>query len=301
MMNFSWVSEYVACQPGDIKYDVAFIGKVVDERGQHCKDIASGCSKSLYYVEYDPENFTISIGDIQWKAHQVDCISSKIVAKNILFDATTLDFPDILLILRGYLSSHEPVTFNFLYAEPGSYNSVSNAASRHEFALADGYATDHYPIPGFVALQKKANDVANVTVFVGFESNRLRNLIADTEGENRKRFNVIVGIPPFKTDWETHSLMQNATVFVNEQVDEILYAGANNPYSCYEALEMLYNSRATDSPFEVAPLGTKPATIAAALFAAGTRGVSVRYDYPTRSKGRSQGVGKLHLFTVWRD
>ncbi|MNP82280.1 hypothetical protein D3C76_1808700 [compost metagenome] len=64
---------------------------------------------------------------------------------------------------------------------------------------------------------------------------------------------------------------------------------------------MLYKTRDYSSSFEVAPLGTKPAAIASALFAAEHRGVSVRYDYPRRSQGRSSGVGKVHLFTAWCD
>ncbi|MEW4951539.1 hypothetical protein [Pseudomonas asiatica] len=299
-MNFSWTSIPIGGDVDSQVFDIAFVGEVVDDRGEYCKKIALECSRLVYEVKYDAKSFTLSVGAVSWLAHQVDKIPGVILGANILFDATTLDFPDMLLILRGYLSSSQETRFSFLYAEPASYSSRLNSENNHDFNLADGYANDHYPIPGFINLQRSPDEVANVIAFVGFESHRLRSLIADAEGENPKRYNIVIGIPPFKTAWETHALMQNASVLLNAQIDEILYAGANNPYSCYAVLEMLYNSRALNSSFEIAPLGTKPAGIAAALFAADKRGVSVRYDYPRRSKGRSEGIGKVHVFTAWK-
>ncbi|KOY01761.1 hypothetical protein [Pseudomonas nunensis] len=302
MMNFSWVSAgvYSACsQP---IYDVAFVGDVVDERGEHCLSVANITSSLVLDVKYVPAEYKICIAGTEWRANEVERIAQTFPAKNILFDATTLDFPDLLLIIKGYLKGGEKdVKFHFLYAEPLTYNSAAKMEGRHEFKLSDSYAVDYFPIPGFIHLQTNPNNVGSVTVFVGFEGARLQNLIADSEPEISKRINVVFGIPPFNTEWETHSLMQNATVLQNEQIDEVLYAGANNPYSCYEIISMLYQARAGNTSFEIAPLGTKPAAIAAALFAAETSGVSVRYDYPKRSKGRSSGVGKVHVFTAWRE
>ncbi|WP_330212082.1 hypothetical protein [Pseudomonas sp. Z18(2022)] len=301
MMNFSWVS---VCGDDAFKsasYDVAFVGTVVDDRGAHCLSIATRAATKTLSVSYVPSEYKIHIDGRSWRANEVENIALEFPAKNILFDATTLDFPDLLLIIRGYLLRGEAVRFYFLYAEPHSYNSATGSKTRHEFQLSDSYASDYYPIPGFISLQTNPNSVGSVTVFVGFEGARLRNLIADSEPEVLKRFNIVFGIPPFKTEWETHSLMENASILLDQQVEEILYAGANNPYSCYEVLLMLYKTRDYNSSFEVAPLGTKPAAIASALFAAEHRGVSVRYDYPRRSQGRSSGVGKVHLFTAWCD
>lgn len=300
MMSFSWVSTNKGIIPLGT-YDVAFVGDVVDDRGDHCLAIANTSSSVVLNVKYVPGEYKICIGDKVWRANEVEHIAQSFPAKNILFDATTLDFPDLLLIIKGYLASNgDNVKFHFLYAEPLTYNSSLKTDSRHEFKLSDGYAVDHYPIPGFIRLQKNPNDVGNIAVFVGFEGDRLQNLIADSEPETSKKINVIFGIPPFITEWETHSLMQNSTVLHDEQIEEILFAGANNPYSCYEVISMLHRARANNSSFEIAPLGTKPAAIATALFAAETMGVSVRYDYPKRSKGRSSGVGKVHIFTAWK-
>ena len=301
MMNFSWVSVYTDEALSSAKYDVAFVGAVVDDRGAHCALMATKAASKTLSVSYVPSEYRINIDEKSWRANEVENIALEFPARNILFDATTLDFPDILLLVRGYLLRGSPVRFYFLYAEPYAYNGVSGSKTRHEFQLSDSYASDYYPIPGFISLQTNPNSIGRVTVFVGFEGARLSNLIADSEPEVLKRFNIVFGIPPFKTDWETHSLMENASVLLGQQVEEILYAGANNPYSCYEVLMMLYRNRDCSSTFEVAPLGTKPAAIAAALFAAEHRGVSVRYDYPRRSVGRSSGVGKVHLFSAWCD
>lgn len=301
MMNFSWVSVCADDTFDKVLYDIAFVGEVVDDRGIHCLSVATKAAAKTVAVKYIPADYKINIAEKSWRANEVDKIALEFPAKNVLFDATTLDFPDLLLIIRGYLLHGGDVRFYFLYAEPLVYNGAPDSKTRHEFRLSDSYASDQHPIPGFIDLQANPNIVGVVTVFVGFEGARLRNLIADSEPEISKRFNIVFGIPPFKTEWETHSLMENASFLMDPQIEEVLYAGANNPYSCYEVLSMLYKLRNKGAPFEVAPLGTKPAAIASALFAAEHRGVSVRYDYPRRSKGRSSGVGKVHLFTAWRD
>ncbi|MEB2517331.1 hypothetical protein SOP85_18045 [Pseudomonas sp. YuFO20] len=301
MMSFSWVSAGYDGTYSKPIYDVAFVGEVVDDRGAHCLLAAKASSKLVLDVKYVPDEYKIIIGEEEWRANQIERIALTFPAENILFDATTLDFPDLLLIIKSYLGCGVgDIKFNFLYAEPLTYNSISKSESRHDFKLSDGYAADCFPIPGFIHLHTNPNNIGSVTAFVGFEGARLQNLIADTEPEISKKINVVFGIPPFNTEWETHALMQNATVLQDEQIDEVLYAGANNPFSCYEIISMLYHNRPSNTSFEIAPLGTKPAAIATALFAAETPGVSVRYDYPKRSKGRSTGVGKVHIFTAWR-
>jgi hypothetical protein len=48
----------------------------------------------------------------------------------------------------------------------------------------------------------------------------------------------------------------------------------------------------------IAPIGTKPHGIGAALFAATHEDVGILYDHPRRREGRSSKVGKWHLFNV---
>jgi hypothetical protein len=64
-----------------------------------------------------------------------------------------------------------------------------------------------------------------------------------------------------------------------------------------ELLEEMYPGKG-DSPFFVAPIGTKPHAIAAALFAGWHDDVGLLYDHPKPRSGRSTRLGKIHLFEV---
>lgn len=133
MMNFSWVSMCADDIFKSASYDVAFVGAVVDDRGSHCLSIATRAATKTLSVNYVPSEYKIHIDGRSWRANEVEKIALEFPAKNIIFDATTLDFLDQLLMIRGCLLQGEAIRFYFLYAEPNTYNSAHGSKTRHEF------------------------------------------------------------------------------------------------------------------------------------------------------------------------
>ncbi|MBC3862428.1 hypothetical protein H8K32_09990 [Undibacterium jejuense] len=303
MIEFQMQSTYVRDRCGDL-FDVAFIAEPLDQRGEFTIEEAKYLARKTCKISYDPKTFILNIDDLTVRPNQLEKVVATYPALNVLLDATTLDFPDILLIIRAYVSQRKKVCFSFLYAEPEEYQTKPSEDENDapHFVLSDSFEAEHHPIPGFTPLNRGNKSQAWITVFLGFEGRRLRNLIADAEAEDRKHYNLVFGVPPYRTVWENHSLIENCHVLDDIGRDDILYAGANNPFSCFNIIQKLYEATRNPSVvFELSPLGTKPAAIACAVFAGCHREVGIRYDYPKRSSGRTKGVGKVHLFVVQAD
>ena len=298
-MKFTFLTELTS---GDVPvriYDRAFAGNPLDDRGRYSDNLIKTYSSNVHKATYKFEKYELEVDMCLWRANEMDKLAQSMPASSVLFDATTLNFPELLLLMRGYLLVKPEIEFGFIYAEPEIYRGIADIDNNpHAFMLSESVESKLQPIPGFSPLLRPSYMQSHVVVFLGFEGHRLTSLLADSEAELVRRYSIVFGIPPFKAQWETHSLMENADILSKSEIEDIYYAGANNPRSNYNLIVQLFNTLSTSSILELAPLGTKPATIACALFAASHRGVGVRFDYPKQLPNRTQGIGRVHLFRV---
>lgn len=285
-------------------FDVAFVSRALDPRGRFTAGEAASLAKETCRISYNPGTYSLEVNGQSFKANYLDELVKAHPGRNILLDATTLDFPDILLIIRAYVEQRQEVCFSFLYAEPEEYQTsqFEDDNETPRFVLSDSFDERHRPIPGFFTGTTSERRPAWVVVFLGFEGDRLRRLVFDAEPEDKKQYNLVFGVPPYRTLWENHSLMENCHALSETERDDIFYAGANNPFSCFEVIKELHQAaKGPNAALELAPLGTKPAAIACAIFAGCHREIGIRYDYPKRSENRSTGIGRTHLFVVKAD
>jgi hypothetical protein len=290
-------SQMLICD--NLDYDIAFIGKPMDERGSKSIEKVNLSAAKALCVNYDSDTFSLQVVDDSFPANGVGIRSflSKYSSKKILIDATTLDFPEILFLIRSYITLGT-CKIGFIYAEPSVYEKKEGLDSEdlHAFNLRDGYSR-FAPIPGFTPMLSDSKK-ARLLAFVGFEATRLKRVLLEDEGDRIKEFSVVFGVPPFQASWEMHSYMQNASVL--RETEEVLFVGANNPRSAYNLIsEVARASSSSNEVITLAPLGTKPMSIAVALFAAQYRNaVRVIYDYPKTRKNCTTGVARIHHFLV---
>ena len=81
----------------------------------------------------------------------------------------------------------------------------------------------------------------------------------------------VLGFPAFRPDFFDKSLILHGKSFINENgfkkyLKEPLYAEANNPFDIYNKLIEIKNNY-PDGELVISPLGSKPMTIGASLFA----------------------------------
>lgn len=282
-------------------YDIAFVGNPLDMRGQLSVSKAHTAAPIVVSITYDPNDFSLKTSSNTYAANRrgFEALVARFPGSRILLDTTTLEFPEILLLIKSYLSV-DNIHLGFLYTEPESYaeRDGAKAENLHSFELRERFQ-EFTPIPGFTPLLSDQR-TARLLAFVGFESSRLMRILIEDEGARIKAFSMVFGVPPFKASWEMHSFMQNANALNERNMEDCFFVGANNPSAAYDLICKVANScSASSEVITLAPLGTKPMSIGIALYAAqNSANVRVIYDYPTTRLNSTHGVGKIHHYQI---
>jgi hypothetical protein len=273
-------------------YPRAFYGAPVDDRGRCSVQLVQGASDSAHQVSYDPEKFVLRVGDETIRATNAESFRKRFPADRLLVDATTLDVPELLLLARIYGggAAHH---LGFLYVEPEGYREGKNPSDVHGFDLSSGYRP-FSPIPGFTP-ELSAQRQGRMLAFLGFEPGRLNRVLSPDEVAHIKAYSVAFGVPPFQASWEMHALAKNAEALNQGIVESVLFAGANNAMAAYDLIcEVAKTVDVERERLVLAPLGTKPAGVGVALYAATHDSVRVMFDFPERQPERTHGVSRVH-------
>jgi hypothetical protein len=110
---------------------------------------------------------------------------------------------------------------------------------------------------------------------------------------------VVLGVPAFKPGWEMNTFANNIHVIKQFHISGgVHFCGAENPAAAFEVLEGIYSELDAGERMYIAPIGTKPHGIGAALYAVQNPQVGVLYDHPARRANRSTDLARWHLFDV---
>jgi hypothetical protein len=295
-MHFTHLRELASNDRLQSTYSRAFLGEALDDRGRHSHKIAQDAAHICHTVRYDPDRFILQIDDFEIRSSDAVRFQKLFTADQVLIDSTTLDVPELVLLTKFFTSISAQI--DYVYVEPKAYKlKNANGADVHGFALSASYSP-FSPIPGFTP-ELSAQRQGLLLAFLGFESSRLSRALSPDEVAYIKSSNVAFGVPPFQASWEMHALMQNAEVLNNANLDGVYFVGANDPLAAFKLIESV--SKVVNPNTErlvLAPLGTKPASISVALFAALHADVRVMFDFPQRLPERTEGVGRLHHYGV---
>jgi hypothetical protein len=274
----------------------AFHGVALDDRGRYSVCATQAASNCTHTVKYDPDRFVLLIDDCEIRASDDIKFHKLFEATDVLIDSTTLDVPELVLLTKFLSTTCSHI--DYFYVEPQAYKLKNkNGADVHGFALSSSFSP-FSPIPGFTP-ELSTQRQGNLLVFLGFESSRLSRALSPDEVAYIQSSNIAFGVPPFQASWEMHALMQNAEVLNEANLDGIYFVGANDPLAAYKLIESVSESINPNSErLVLAPLGTKPASISVALFAALHTDVRIMFDFPRRLPERTEGVGRLHHYGV---
>ncbi|MFW2273400.1 hypothetical protein [Burkholderia orbicola] len=290
---------------GDLKqgdeFDIAFHGNnQLDDRSQASVKISTGAARRSLRVSYDSQTFCLTIADKCYRSDELESIPLDYAARTIVIDATTMEFPEMALLLYAYrhFSPNRKPTCSFIYAEPVEY--VKNVQEVNEAVAYQLTVTfgERRPIPQFAAALS-ANHKAHLVAFLGFEGTRVLRVLQDDDGNFYKTVTVVFGVPPFQSTWDLHSLMANTDLLTLSN-PRVSFSGANDPLGAYQLLAKVQSGLQGSgcSRLAVAPFGTKPTAIGAALYCVENRIMRVIYDYPVRKQGRTKGVHCVHRYSI---
>jgi len=280
------------------RYDVAFVGTPMDDRGARCRSIAEGSANRLVSTEYIPDVPHLLLDGVPHRPSDMDAIVRFAPASRVLLDATSLDFVEMLLLCKAYLQN-PGVEVGFVYAEPHNYvPSSSRADATADFAFSEASRGTH-SVPGF-APELRDDSKGWMFVCVGYESYRLHRILEEDDGAFIRSTTLVFGIPPYKTNWELHALLPHLSLLSDQPGFDIAFAGANNPRATYLELRKTAEAVAgmTQGQLLVAPLGSKPSAIGVVLFSCLRNDIRLKYDFPIRTAGGTVGVGNIYRYLV---
>lgn len=293
------VTEQEAGQVG--MFDVAFYGRDdLDDRSRHSAELTRSAARRSYRVRYDPAKFSLTVGDEIFRVDDLEDLFRKFRAQSLVLDATTMEFPEILYVLSAYRKQPDRPRCGFFYVEPEGYRQRPEnmaVAPGNAFDLSEGFL-GNLQLPPFTRLLSNTNK-AHLVAFLGFEGDRLMRVLDADDGHFYEKVSIVFGIPPFQPNWDLHALMANSSLLERQNIT-VLYCGANNPRAAYMLLKDAHAGIVSGrtNRLSVAPFGTKPMALGAALFRLDHDILSPIYDHPVRKPDRTFGVYRRHWYEI---
>jgi hypothetical protein len=213
----------------------------------------------------------------------------------LLIDLSGLPHPIWAPILK--MANNKQIPLRILYAEPKSYKFHESPSSSTIFDLSvnfDGLK----PLPGFACLKGPLDE--NKCIFIallGFEGNRPERLIYQIDPS--PKLIPVVGVPGFVMEFPAYTIACNREVLDTYKANsEIQFAKASCPFEAYKVLKNIKRTY-PDHYFYIAPVGTKPHSLGAILFALHHPDCTeIMYDNPIRKSGRTSGTGTIHIYDL---
>lgn len=268
-----------------------------DERSTYCVNNWAKHNPSIPFWNIEEvSDDVIKINDKIISLHSSNTINNFFLQSgynSVYIDVTAMSCRIIAPLLKASIEMKMKVFV--VYVEPNGYDIPAFKCGFNQ-DLAD--AVDGVnPLPGFSKILPH-NDDPMYIFLLGFEGGRLSYLLQDQQPEDSNVF-PIIGVPgyvldyPFESYWGNHHSLLRTRGW-----QRVKYAEANSIVDAYMELQTLTKENAVHE-FVIAPIGTKPHSIAAILFAMNNReNVELLYDNPKRGLHRTFGVRQIQICCV---
>ena len=272
---------------------LCFIGTAIDQRGEDLTR-ALNIGNQVVELDFDISNYTLKVDDKQVGIIGLSKYLTELILKSeynqVLIESTILGFVEVLLLLKWFARS-DLMSVNIIYAEPSEYKlrtNYMNDFGKHEFDLST-HSEGFKAIPGFAKALTQSQKAILISS-MGFERSRLGQLLSLDDGA------YIHSVLPIQAGWDKHSFFQNVETLSDKGIKP-QFVSANSPLDMLYMLQFIKDSY-VDEEITLAPLGTKPLSIASAVFLINNPEVTLKYDHPKRKGRRSTGLGKIHLYAI---
>ena len=267
-------------------------GAALDDRGKAVLSAFHQASQ-LVEVTYDVERMELVVGGQAANADASDCILAPYLGPHVILESTTLGFAELFSIVNVLVQTKVP-SIDIVYVEPLSYSRVHPGAD--QFALSEPTRA-YQPIPHAV-VDLSADELEAGVFFLGFEPERLDRALEEHQMISSMEVKLIFGLPAFRPGWELDAVVPHLPRLERGPL-EIGFCAANDPEAAFERLEITRKGLGVGNKMFVAPIGTKPCGIAAAIFASVYPDqVGLLYDHPRRRASRSSGASRWHHFKI---
>lgn len=220
--------------------------------------------------------------------------STSLANRNILIDFTGMEQPAIFYLLYCLREQKQVSRIFGLYTEPLRYKTLPGLLFEEIFDLTEEFVP-FKALPGFVRPYDPDKDQL-LLVFMGFEGRRFLKVFEEVNPKQR-RTHAVFGFPAYQPGWQYLTLGSNQQAL--EASRAVLHrAEANNPFDAYR-IAVRVAEIYPRLQIVVAPIGTKPHAIGAAVFATRNQDAIITYDFPIKQRVfRTEGAGKSSLYNL---
>lgn len=215
-----------------------------------------------------PEELIKSISE---EGITLDCNTS------IGLDITNMSHPHFFVLLK-YLKEIVGIkNIDVFYTEPQVYSFQKGILGEYKNFVGELTAID---IPAYQGLPSE-NDKLLVMI-LGFEG-LLSTFMYDNISP--AKYVVIDGFPSYLPKYRDYSILFNK-ILSRQKCDNIYHSTANNPFETYNALKLI-KEKYPDYEMNISPIGAKPMSLGACLFAMDYNMVKIVYPLPQKYTTRT--------------
>lgn len=210
--------------------------------------------------------------------------SIHISSMNVLMDLSGLSHVLFMFLTKKFLKELSPNLLFAAYIRPLKY---LNESDDDENQLSQSFGEVN-AVPGFA---KREQGVPALCAFLGFEGIRLKSVL---EAITVNRLVPIVAFPSGKPHWFNITMLNNMDIIQSGSKNLVV----NKCYSesVFEAVDLLEKTFEDAEKVVLAPLGTRPHSLACAIYACRNKNVRLMYDFPVESKHRAIGVATITIY-----
>lgn len=300
--EFSWDS--VECYLRDT-ISAVLVGPSFDDRSNYFPSLWNEWKCNLVRIEASrdySQDVTISLlreGEIKktYSGELVTELTSLFSDLNrqvnvICLDLSSLQHTVLMYLTKLLLTEVRPKQLFASYVEPVDYQIRSYLG---DFLLSEELLGLR-AVPGFV--RRKRSCPGRLLAFLGFEGERLIKILEEDTQSNT--IIPVIGFPSFRPGWQARTLRNCMRSIEYAQAScDIHKCSAESIFDAYDLINNLKPNLSKEE-YVLAPLGTRPHSMACAIYATLNPDTRIVYDHPVEMSRRSIGINRTicyHLST----
>lgn len=285
------------------KSDSIYIARMgLELRSHHAQVLLKKNLTFINIIDESKTDFSFIVGDnstisckCSLRSHkQLESIWNQNNKSHIYLDITGIRHHVWIPLLKSALALNREISV--VYVEPKDYRANMKPIDGEIYDLSEKILGVS-PLPGFATLSRTGDDFFFI-MLLGFEGTRASYLLEQIQPIGDKIIPVI-GVPGYQPEYPFATYFGNKLpLSQSDSWQRVKFADANCPYTIYYLLNKLAKKN-HNSYLKIAPIGTKPQTLGAVLFAIQNMSrCELVYDHPIRKVERTFGKSRLLVYEV---
>ena len=205
--------------------------------------------------------------------------------KRVLLDLSGLSHVLIMFLTKQLLKYLSPQLLFAAYIRPNDYNVESDDIG-YQLSQRIGAVS---AVPGF---SKRESERQTLCAFLGFEGVRLKGVLETVN--TFSKLIPIVAFPSGNPHWYNITMLNSMNILQSEGKNLSVYKCYSE--SVFEAIDLLNKTIPKEESVVLAPLGTRPHSMACAIFSCLNTSARIVYDFAVENEHRAIGVSDITIY-----